>query len=83
MATDGGSSASRPRRACGNFGAVEKRQIAVLVLAALGGVFAALNLDEVDVNWIAGSWQTPLIVVIALSMLVGAALAWLVLRRRG
>ena len=62
---------------------MEKRQIAVLVLAGLGGVFAALNLDEVDVNWILGTWQTPLIVVIALSMLVGAALCWLVMRRRG
>ena len=62
---------------------MEKRQIAVLVLAALGGVFAALNLDDVGVNWILGTWQTPLIVVIALSMLVGAALSWLVMRRRG
>ena len=55
---------------------MEKRQIAVLVLAALGGVFAALNLDDVGVNWILGTWQTPLIVVIA-------ALSWLVMRRRG
>jgi len=62
---------------------VEKRQVAVIVLAGVGGVFAALNLDEVEVNWILGSWSTPLIVVIALSMLIGAALAWLVLRRRG
>ena len=62
---------------------MEKRQVAVLVLAGVGGVFAALNLDEVEVNWILGSWSTPLIVVIALSMVIGAALAWLVLRRRG
>ena len=62
---------------------MEKRQVAVLVLAGVGGVFAALNLDEVEVNWILGTWSTPLIVVIALSMVIGAALAWLVLRRRG
>jgi uncharacterized integral membrane protein len=62
---------------------VEKRQVAVLVLAGVGGVFAALNLDEVEVNWILGTWSTPLIVVIALSMLVGAALGILVSRRRG
>jgi uncharacterized integral membrane protein len=62
---------------------VEKRQVAVLVLAGVGGVFAALNLDEVDVNWILGTWSTPLIVVIALSMLIGAALGILVSRRRG
>jgi uncharacterized integral membrane protein len=62
---------------------VEKRQVAVFVLAGVGGVFAALNLDEVDVNWILGTWSTPLIVVIALSMLIGAGLGVLVSRRRG
>jgi uncharacterized integral membrane protein len=62
---------------------VEKRQVAVLALAGVGGVFAALNLDEVDVNWILGTWSTPLIVVIALSMLIGAGLGVLVRRSRG
>jgi uncharacterized integral membrane protein len=62
---------------------VEKRQIAALGLAALGVVFAAANLDEVKVNWILGTWRTPLIVVIALSMLVGSALGYLISRRRG
>jgi uncharacterized integral membrane protein len=62
---------------------VEKRQIAVGVLAAVGGVFGALNLEEVDVNWILGTWETPLIVVIALSMVIGAALGLLISRRRG
>ena len=62
---------------------METRRIAALVLAALGIAFAALNLDEVDVNWILGTWETPLIIVIALSMLVGAALGFLVSRRRG
>ena len=62
---------------------MEKRQIAVIGLAGVGGVFAALNLDEVDVNWILGTWSTPLIVVIALSMLIGAGLGVLVSRRRG
>jgi uncharacterized integral membrane protein len=62
---------------------MEKRQIAALGLAGLGIAFAALNLDEVDVNWILGTWETPLIIVIALSMLVGAALGFLASRRRG
>jgi uncharacterized integral membrane protein len=62
---------------------VERRQIAALSLGALGVVFAVANLDEVDVNWILGTWSTPLIVVIALSMIVGAALGFLVARRRG
>ena len=62
---------------------MEKRQIAGLALAAFGAAFAALNLDEVEVNWLLGTWETPLIIVIALSMLVGAALGFLVSRRRG
>jgi uncharacterized integral membrane protein len=62
---------------------VERRQVAALGLAAIGGVFAAANLDEVKVNWILGTWETPLIVVIALSMVVGAGLGYLVSRRRG
>ena len=61
---------------------MERRQIAALSLAALGGVFAVVNLDEVKVNWILGTWETPLIVVIALSMVVGAGLGYLVSRRR-
>ncbi len=62
---------------------MERRQVAAVVLAGIGGVFAAVNLDEVKVNWILGTWHTPLIVVIALSMVVGAGLGYLVLRRRG
>jgi uncharacterized integral membrane protein len=62
---------------------VERRQIAALVLAGVGVTFAAVNLDEVKVNWVLNTWRTPLIVVIALSMLVGAALGFLVSRRRG
>jgi uncharacterized integral membrane protein len=61
---------------------VERRQIAALGLAALGIVFAAVNLDEVKVNWVLGNWRTPLIVVIALSMVIGAALGFLVSRTR-
>jgi uncharacterized integral membrane protein len=62
---------------------VEKRQIAVIGLAGIGGVFAALNLDEVEVNWILGTWSTPLIIVIALSMVIGAGLGILISRSRG
>ncbi|HYN91675.1 MAG TPA: LapA family protein [Thermoleophilaceae bacterium] len=58
------------------------REIAALVLAALGVAFAVLNFDEVKVNWVLGNWRTPLIVVIALSMVIGAALGFLVSRRR-
>lgn len=61
---------------------MERRQIAALGLAGVGVAFAAVNLDEVKVNWLLGTWSTPLIVVIALSMVIGAALGFLVSRRR-
>jgi len=61
---------------------VEKRQIAGVALAAVGITFAAVNLDEVKVNWILGTWRTPLIVVIALSIVIGAGLGLLVARSR-
>jgi uncharacterized integral membrane protein len=62
---------------------VGRRQVAVLALAAIGVVFAAANLDEVKVNWVIDTWRTPLIVVIALSMVVGGGLGYLASRRRG
>jgi uncharacterized integral membrane protein len=61
----------------------QARTVAAVGLGGLGAVFAVLNIDEVDVNWVLGTWSTPLIIVIALSILVGAALGFLVGRRRG
>ena len=52
------------------------------LLGVLVVLFAVLNLDEVDVNWIVATWSTPLIVVIVVSLLTGAALGWTVARRR-
>jgi uncharacterized integral membrane protein len=60
-----------------------RRQVAVLVLAAIGIAFAVANLDEVKVNWVVTDSTTPLIVVIAGSMVIGAGLGFLVSRRRG
>ena len=61
---------------------MEKRQIAGLALAAVGIVFAVVNFDQVKVNWILGTWRTPLIVVIALSIVIGAGLGLLIARGR-
>jgi uncharacterized integral membrane protein len=62
---------------------VERRQIAALALGGLGVALAVANVDEVKVHWLVGTWTTPLIVVIALSIVVGAGLGWLAARRRG
>ena len=58
------------------------RTVAAFGLGGLGAVFALLNLDEVDVNWVLGTWSTPLIVVIAISFVLGSGVGLLVGRRR-
>jgi uncharacterized integral membrane protein len=50
------------------------RVAAAAVLGGIATIFAVVNLDDVEVDWVVGSWQTPLIVVIAVSMLLGAGL---------
>jgi uncharacterized integral membrane protein len=45
-------------------------------------LFAVLNLDEVEVDWIIGVWRTPLIVVILVCVLLGAVIGWVSSRRR-
>jgi uncharacterized integral membrane protein len=59
------------------------RLVVVAAVSAIAALFAVLNLDEVEVNWIIGTWDTPLIIVVALSMVLGAGLGFLVGRRRG
>jgi lipopolysaccharide assembly protein A len=60
----------------------QTRTVAAFVLGGLGAVFALLNLDDVDVNWLFGTWSTPLIIVIAISFVLGAGVGFLVARRR-
>jgi uncharacterized integral membrane protein len=59
------------------------RGLAMFALGGLAVLFAVLNFDKVDVNWLLGTWSTPLIVVIAISFLLGAGVGLLVGRRRG
>ena len=58
------------------------RLVAVAAVSAVLALFAVLNLDQVEVNWIVGKFDTPLIVVVAVSVLIGAALGYLAARRR-
>ena len=61
--------------------AANTRVAAAAVLGGIAALFAVVNLDDVKVNWVVDSWQTPLIVVIALSMLLGAGLDLFLVRR--
>ncbi len=44
-----------------------------LVLGGLLAVFAVLNTSQVEVNWIFGTAETPLIIVIVVCLLLGFA----------
>ncbi len=59
------------------------RTIALIVLAILITLFAVLNLKDVKVDWIVGSGHAPLIIVIVISLLVGAVLSYFADRRSG
>jgi lipopolysaccharide assembly protein A len=62
------------------------RTLGLVVLGGLTAAFAVLNLETVEVDWIFGTAHVPLIVVIVLSLLLGAVLLYgaerLVARRR-
>jgi uncharacterized integral membrane protein len=56
--------------------------LAAAVLGALLALFAAFNSQTVRVHWIFTTTHVPLIVVIVACGLIGAAVMWLVGRRR-
>jgi len=49
---------------------------ALVVLAVLITLFAVLNVKEVEVNWIFGTSNAPLIIVIVVSLLVGILITY-------
>lgn len=73
-------------RAGGRTSSMSKREQVRMALAGaavvLAIVFALVNLDKVKVNWIVTTSQTPLIVVIAVSFVLGSLAGALVWRAR-
>ena len=59
------------------------RSASLVALVIVVTVFAVLNLDEVKVHWIVGSGHAPLIIVIVVSLLIGAVLSYFADRRAG
>jgi uncharacterized integral membrane protein len=58
------------------------RRIAAVVIAILIILLAVANLDNVRVHWIVATTKTPLIVVIAVSFLLGLGGGYLLRGRR-
>ena len=61
----------------------QARTVGLAVVAALIVLFAVVNLDGVEINWIIGTWETPLIVVIVLSAALGAGAGWIAAHWKG
>lgn len=59
-----------------------RREMVAAVVGALVAVFALLNFGDVKVNWLITTAQTPLIIVIVLSVLLGVVLDRLLIRRQ-
>jgi uncharacterized integral membrane protein len=75
---------SKPPAKRSRGGALTRERARLAGAGALGillTLFAVLNLDEVEVNWLLGTWSTPLIVVVIVSALIGVALDRIVQRR--
>lgn len=75
------ASTSKPGKPSKRTRAEIARTGAFVVLAVLITLFAVLNVKSVEVNWIFGSSEAPLIIVIVISFLIGVALTYLVQRR--
>lgn len=72
------STAADTRKGGGGPFAKENRRLVIgLVIGAVVAAFAVVNLDDVEVDWLFTTSQTPLIVVIALSFILGALAGWL------
>ena len=50
------------------------RLVAGLILVGVGLAFALVNLRNVKVDWVVGSAHSPLILVIAVSILIGVGI---------
>lgn len=57
-------------------------QIGFLIALCLMIAFALANFNRVRVNWIFGTWQTPLIVALGVAFLLGAGVGALAMRQR-
>jgi len=82
VGSPGGDERERPAETKRRSRRDQVRTLAAAALGGLGVLFAVLNFDDVAVNWVFGTWSTPLIVVIAISFLLGSGVGFLLARRR-
>ncbi len=61
------------------------RAVLPFALGALVAALAISNRDEVEVDWLVSTWRTPLVALMALCVVAGMLLGWMLgaRRRRG
>ena len=79
MSTAPGGGGTRPVK---KERAIASKSIAALAVAVLLIAFGVANSDDVRINWLVVHSNTPLIVVIGISALLGAIIGALALARR-
>ena len=67
---------TKPRRR------ITPSQIGFVIVLCLMIAFAVANFQYVRVNWIFGTWRTPLIVALGVAFLLGAGVGALAVRQR-
>jgi uncharacterized integral membrane protein len=60
---------------------VTRKQAASAVGVVVVAVFALINLQSVTMHWVVGTTHTPLIVLVAICVLIGGGVGFLVGRR--
>jgi len=58
-----------------------RKQAASGVAVVVVAVFALINLQDVTMHWIVGTTHTPLIVLVAICVLIGVGVGYMVGRR--
>jgi uncharacterized integral membrane protein len=77
MTTPESSSSSRPSGgATKRKGTLTPKRLVLLVLLALVVVFGLVNSQSVTVHWVFATVDTPLIVVIAVTLIIGLAVGY-------
>lgn len=60
----------------------QARLIAGAIALGIALLFAVVNSEKVKVDWVVGSGKAPLVIVIAISFLLGSAVGLLIGRNR-
>jgi uncharacterized integral membrane protein len=61
---------------------VSRKQATIAVVMVVVIVFALLNFQDVTMHWIVGTTHTPLIILVAVCLLIGLGVGFVVGQRR-